>query len=65
MSPQMKFGIAGIIVAIVLWIVGVPIYVPLILIALAIAIPVAAYAMLNPAQRRRVRRMRGRKQLGG
>jgi multisubunit Na+/H+ antiporter MnhG subunit len=61
----MKFGIAGIIVAIVLWIVGVPIYVPLILIALAIAIPVAAYAMLNPAQRRRVRRMRGRKQLGG
>ena len=39
--------------------------VPLILLALAIAIPAIAYGMLDPSQRRRLRRARGRKQLGG
>jgi len=31
----------------------------------AVAIPAVLWAMLDPSQRRRVRRARGRKQLGG
>jgi len=61
----MKYGIAGVIVALILFVLGVPFYVPLILLVLAIAIPAIAYAMLDPSQRRRLRRARGRKQLGG
>jgi hypothetical protein len=64
MSPHMKFGIAGVIVGLILLIV-LPWYVPLIIIALAIAIPAIAYAALDPSQRRRLRGIRGRKQLGG
>jgi predicted membrane channel-forming protein YqfA (hemolysin III family) len=65
MSPHMKYGIAGAIIAVILFFLPVPFYVPLILLALAIAIPAIAYAMLDPSQRRRLRRARGRKQLGG
>jgi membrane protein implicated in regulation of membrane protease activity len=60
----MKFGIAGVIIGFLLLIV-LPWYVPVLIIALAIAIPIAAYRMLDPSQRRRIRRARGRKQLGG
>ena len=63
MSPHMKFGIAGVIIGILLLIV-LPWYVPVLIIALAIAIPIVAYRMLDPSQRRRLR-ARGRKQLGG
>jgi multisubunit Na+/H+ antiporter MnhG subunit len=63
MTPHMKFGIAGVIIGLILFIV-LPWYVPLILIALAIGIPVAAYAMLDPAQRRRLKAQRRRRQLG-
>lgn len=63
MTPHMKFGIAGVVIGLILFIV-LPWYVPLILIALAIGIPVAAYAMLDPAQRRRLKAQRRRRQLG-
>ncbi|HEU5416288.1 MAG TPA: hypothetical protein VFV41_01270 [Streptosporangiaceae bacterium] len=63
MSPHMKFGIAGVVIGLILFIV-LPWYVPVILIALAIGIPVAAYAMLDPSQRRRLREQRRRRQLG-
>ncbi|HEY1644600.1 MAG TPA: hypothetical protein VGG35_28310 [Streptosporangiaceae bacterium] len=63
MTPHMKFGIAGVVIGLILFIV-LPWYVPLILIALAIGIPVAAYAMLDPAQRRRLKANRRRRQLG-
>jgi hypothetical protein len=63
MTPHMKFGIAGVIIGLILFIV-LPWYVPVILIALAIGIPVAAYAMLDPAQRRRLKAQRRRRQLG-
>jgi membrane protein implicated in regulation of membrane protease activity len=63
MSPHMKFGIAGVVIGLILLIV-LPWYVPVILIALAIGIPVAAYAMLDPAQRRRLKEQRRRRQLG-
>ncbi len=62
MSPHMKFGIAGVIIGLILfyfspWLaIGV--------IVLAIAIPAIAYRALDPAQRRRLREARRRGQLG-
>jgi hypothetical protein len=64
MSPQMKIGITGVVIALILFIAPIPWYVPVLLLALAIGIPVAAYAMLDPSQRRRLKRARGRKSLG-
>jgi hypothetical protein len=64
MSPQMKLGITGVVIALILFILPIPWYVPVLLLAVAIGIPVAAYAMLDPSQRRRLKRARGRKSLG-
>jgi MFS superfamily sulfate permease-like transporter len=64
MSRNMKIGIAGVVIAIILFILPVPWYIPVALLAIAIGIPVAAYAMLDPAQRRRLRAARQRKSLG-
>ncbi len=63
MTPHMKLGIAGVIIGLILFIVN-----PLLAIAViaaAIAIPAIAYRMLSPSQRARLRRVRGRKQIGG
>jgi hypothetical protein len=60
----MKYGIAGIVVGLILFIFA-PVWLALGVIVLAIAIPAVLYAMLDPSQRRRLRRARGRKQLGG
>jgi hypothetical protein len=64
MSPHLKYGIAGFVIALILFALPIPYYVPLILLVLAIAIPAIAYAMLDPSQRRRLKRARGRKQIG-
>jgi hypothetical protein len=62
MTPHMKVGIAGVIIGLILlWIspllaVGV--------IVAAIALPAIAYAMLDSNQKARLRRVRGRKQIG-
>ena len=65
MSPHMKYGIAGVIVGLILLIFA-PTWLALGVIVLAIAIPAIAYAMLDPSQRRRLRQSRGgRKQIGG
>jgi uncharacterized membrane protein HdeD (DUF308 family) len=61
MTPHIRYGIIGAIIGLILLI-----WHPLIVIAviaLAIAIPAVAYAMLSPEQRRRLRRAR-RKQIG-
>jgi hypothetical protein len=63
MSPHMKYGIAGVIVGLILFIVSP--WLAIAVIAAAIAIPAILYAMLDPSQRRRLRRARGRKQIGG
>jgi MFS superfamily sulfate permease-like transporter len=60
----MKYGIAGVIIALILFFTPIPAWVPLVLLVLAIAIPIIAYRMLDPSQRRRLRRARGRKQIG-
>ncbi len=63
MSGRMKYVIAAaIIVGVILLFVNP--WLGLIVIAAAIAIPVGAYLMLDPSQRRRVREIRRRKQLG-
>ncbi len=62
MSPHMKFGIAGVVVGLILFIISP--WLAIAVIAAAIAIPAILYAMLDPSQRRRLRRARGRKQIG-
>ena len=54
MSRPMKYGIAGVIVGLIL-LIWAP-WAALGVIAAAIIIPAIAYAMLDPSQRRRVRR---------
>jgi len=62
-SGRMKFAIAGLtVIGLILLFVNP--WLGLIVIAAAIAIPVGAYLMLDPSQRRRVRESRRRKQLG-
>lgn len=63
MSRKWQLAVGGIVVAIILLIVGVPLWVPVVLILAALAVPVVGYAMLDSSQRARVRRMRDRKQL--
>jgi hypothetical protein len=62
MSRHMMFGIGGVILGLILFIVSP--WLALAVIVLAIAIPVIAWRMLDPSQRRRIRGMRDRGQLG-
>ena len=62
MSPHMKFGIAGVIIGLILFYFSP--WLALGVISLAIAIPAIAYRALDPAQRRRLREARRRGQLG-
>ncbi len=62
MSPLTKYLIAGLVIAVIaLWLLP-PWLAALIVVAL-VAAPIVAYLMLDPAQRRRLRRV-SRKQLG-
>lgn len=63
MSGRMKLAIGGIIIGLILlWVL--PWEIGAIIIAAAIAVPVGAYFMLDPSQRRRLKRIQERKQLG-
>jgi Flp pilus assembly protein TadB len=62
MSRHMMFGIGGVIIGLILFIVSP--WLALAVIVLAIAIPVIAWRMLDQSQRRRIRSMRDRGQLG-
>jgi hypothetical protein len=63
MSRKWQLAIGGIVVGIILLIVGVPAWVPVLIILAALAVPVVGYMMLDSNQRARIRRMRQRKQL--
>jgi hypothetical protein len=63
MAPHLKIGIAGVIIGLILFIVSP--WLALGVIAAAIIIPAVAYGMLDPSQRRRLKRARSRRQLGG
>ncbi len=58
MTPNMKWGIAGVGLGLILWIISP--WVMLAVIAAAIAIPVVAWRMLDESQRRRYRELRRR-----
>jgi len=58
MSPHLKWGIAGVVVGLILFIVSP--WLALIVIAAAIAVPTAAWLMLDESQRRRYREIRRR-----
>jgi membrane protein implicated in regulation of membrane protease activity len=60
----MWFGIGGVILGLILF-AWLPWWVPVLVIAAAIAIPVIAWRSLDSSQRRRIRNIRGRGQLGG
>jgi hypothetical protein len=63
MSPQMKWGIAGVIIALILF--GfIPWYIPVILLVVALAVTGAGWRALSPSQRRRIRELRRRRELG-
>jgi membrane protein implicated in regulation of membrane protease activity len=63
MAPRIRYSIAAIVIAVILWAAGIPWYVPAIIAAVAVAVPVIGYASLSPEQRRRLKRIR-RKQIG-
>ena len=63
MSGRMKLAIGGVIIGLILlWVL--PWEIGALIIAAAIALPVGAYFMLDPSQRRRLKRIQERKQLG-
>jgi hypothetical protein len=63
LSGRMKFAIAGAVVGFILLFIF-PWWVGAALIVLALGIPAAGYLMLDPSQRRRLRNIQQRKQLG-
>jgi hypothetical protein len=62
MTPHLRYGLIGVAIGLILFIINP--WLALAVIALAIGIPIIAYRMLSPEQRRRLRRVRDRKQLG-
>jgi cell division protein FtsW (lipid II flippase) len=60
MSPHMKWGIGGVIVALILFAFPIPWWLVFALIVVAIAVPTTAWLMLDESQRRRYRELRRR-----
>jgi hypothetical protein len=61
MTPSMKVGIVGIVIALILLIVGIPIWAVALVFVVAAAIPVGGYLALDKSQRRRMRSIRSRR----
>jgi hypothetical protein len=62
MTPHMKIGIAGVVIGLILFFFVSP-WLALGVIALAIAIPGVAYAMLDSNQKARLKQIRNRRQI--
>jgi hypothetical protein len=62
-SGRMKFMIGGVVVGLILLFI-VPTWIAVLVIAAAIALPAGAYLMLDPSQRRRLRDIQRRRQIG-
>jgi uncharacterized integral membrane protein len=63
MSGRWQIAIGGIVLAIILMFFGIPLWVPVLILIAALAVPVVGYLMLDSNQKARIRRMRQRKQL--
>ena len=59
MSDRTKIAIGGIIIGLILLFINP--WIGLVVIAAAIAVPVAAYLMLDPSQRRRLKNIQQRR----
>jgi uncharacterized membrane protein len=64
MAAGWKIGIVGIVIALILLIIGIPLWAVALVFVIAAAIPVGAYFMLDKSQRRRLRGIRSRRQVG-
>ena len=62
MTPHLRYGLIGVAIGLILFIINP--WLAIAVIAVAIGVPIIAYRMLSPEQRRRLRRSRERKQLG-
>ena len=62
MTPHMKYGIAGVVIGLILFIISP--WLAIAVIAAAVAIPAVLYLMLDCSPRRRMRENRKRKQIG-
>lgn len=62
MTPSMKVGIVGIVIALILLIVGIPLWAVALLVVIAAAIPVGGYLALDKSQRRRLKAIRSRRE---
>jgi hypothetical protein len=62
-SGSTKFAIGGVAVGLIL-LIFLPWWISVLVIAAAIAVPVGAYLMLDPSQRRRLRDVQRRRQIG-
>lgn len=63
MTPHLRYGLIGVAIGLILFIINP--WLAVAVIAVAIGVPIIAYRMLSPDQRRRLRQRRDRKQLGG
>lgn len=63
MSGRWQLAIGGIVLAIILWILPIPLWVPVLVLIGALAVPVVGYLMLDSNQKRRLRSIRQRKQI--
>ena len=61
MSGRMKIAIGGVIIGLILLFINP--WIALVVIAAAIAIPVAGYLMLDPSQRRRLKNIQRRREI--
>jgi multisubunit Na+/H+ antiporter MnhG subunit len=64
MSRGWQLAIGGIVIAIILFVFNIPLWVPIAVLLIALAVPVVGYMMLDSNQKTRIRRMRQRKQIG-
>ncbi len=62
MAPHVRYGIIGVVIGLILFIINP--WLAIGVIVLAIAIPAIAYALLSPSQRARLRQARRRRQIG-
>ncbi|MBW1602061.1 hypothetical protein JJV70_08030 [Streptomyces sp. JJ66] len=60
MSTQAKIAVGGVAVGLLL-LIWLPLWAVLLMV---VGVPVAAYLMLDPSQRRRLRRVSSRRQIG-
>ena len=63
MSSRTQVAIGGIVLAIILWFLPIPLWVPVLVLIAALAVPVVGYMMLDSNQKARIRRVRQRKQI--